>query len=267
MVKIGGYRNIPRGVKGYMQRLREHPEIALHDLPEARTAIEGMQAANEISRKRAVLTEGGIFEPDASPGGNDTLSQMSLDELKYLESKLGWIINEWHRIVFHAVWKEAKREGIKELYWNVPESVKGGAPEGLKQVMYNKAPESLGFRKQKTNLFSANPKESKEFWQREASSNPPDQQIDSLKSLIARSGNQFHNFFNDLLNGLASEEKYINNDFDRYLEFVEVPLRERIKDIDFSGNPEDVYKVCDAAQSPVRNGLILLGLYRRTMNL
>lgn len=68
-------------------------------------------------------------------------------------------------------------------------------------------------------------------------------------------------FFNRLIMVLETEQQALASDKERYLSFVTNPLRERLTGFNFQRDIETIYNDANSPASPVRNGMILFGLY------
>ncbi len=73
-------------------------------------------------------------------------------------------------------------------------------------------------------------------------------------------------FFDDLKWMLVVEVSYLENDRDRYLEYMVKPLCDRVKDWNFDGTTVEAERRANDCESPIRNGMILLGLYMRVIS-
>lgn len=73
-------------------------------------------------------------------------------------------------------------------------------------------------------------------------------------------------FFKQLISSLKNESKRLT--FPRYMEFVEETMLSRVEKFDKefdikSLSVDDLYNKMDDPKSPIRNGLLLVGLYMR----
>jgi hypothetical protein len=90
-----------------------------------------------------------------------------------------------------------------------------------------------------------------------------------IEALVAAEKNQQSipvYFFNDLLSFLQEEPEYLKNDKQRYLAYLVTPLQDRVKDMILEGSIEDIHAHANAPKSPIRNGMILFGLYKSILD-
>jgi hypothetical protein len=161
---------------GYINILRqpEYSEILnnllsnpnqITELPEAITEEEANIAIAENIENLTRLRDQGILDLE----GKEQLRDLSLAQLKYIEDKLGWLINNWPNIVFQNVWTQAKKHGVKHLYMNSSDTVYGGLSNSAKKIFYEDYPRNWGFEKVVTDELRNKGEE--RFWYRKADKN------------------------------------------------------------------------------------------------
>lgn len=73
-------------------------------------------------------------------------------------------------------------------------------------------------------------------------------------------------FVQDFRLYLQHEPEALANDRERYLQWVEEPMVDRLAKSGLSlDDPETFYKMGNDPRSPIRNGMILAGMYYRTI--
>ena len=160
----GGYINILQQdrYRNVLISMLNNPNL-MFELREAGTEEEALLNISQDQTTMQNLVDQNIL----STKGKDTLSDLNIEQLEYIEDKLSWIINGWPNIVFQNVWLQAKENGIENIYMNTSETVSGDLSERARKVFYESFPKSWGFQRVKTNLRG----KEEELWYRKAKKN------------------------------------------------------------------------------------------------
>jgi len=81
------------------------------------------------------------------------MDNLTKEDFQEIESKLGYLINNWYIELVNTIINLAKKENVKKLYWNSSETLGNyGANESKTKFFYESLPSQMGFVKTKANL-------------------------------------------------------------------------------------------------------------------